>query len=139
LENIKLKITTIQTIDDAGNEDIIELVTEASKEVDDDCITINYDESNITESAGTRTRLKINKNKMIMTKVGDLSSKMEFEENKNYSNLYSTPYGTFDIVFNTIVYENYLNEDGNGYVYIEYKVIFGGTEESYNKLRIDIY
>jgi uncharacterized beta-barrel protein YwiB (DUF1934 family) len=139
LENIKVKITTIQIIDDAGNEDIIELVTEAVKSATDDCTIISYDESDISESEGTKTKLKIYKNKMIMTKVGNLSSRMEFEKNKKYSNLYSTPYGTFDLNFNTVIYENNLNEDGKGTVYIEYRVTLGGAEENYNKLQIDIY
>jgi uncharacterized beta-barrel protein YwiB (DUF1934 family) len=139
LENIKIKITTIQIIDDAGNEDIIELVTEAVKSATDDCTIISYDESDISESEGTKTKLKIYKNKMIMTKVGNLSSRMEFEKNKKYSNLYSTPYGTFDLNFNTVIYENNLNEDGKGTVYIEYRVTLGGAEENYNKLQIDIY
>ncbi|MDF2950225.1 MAG: calycin [Sedimentibacter sp.] len=139
MENIKVKITTIQIIDDAGNEDIIELVTEAVKSATDDCTIISYDESDISESEGTKTKLKIYKNKMIMTKVGNLSSRMEFEKNKKYSNLYSTPYGTFDLNFNTVIYENNLNEDGKGTVYIEYRVTLGGAEENYNKLQIDIY
>jgi uncharacterized beta-barrel protein YwiB (DUF1934 family) len=139
LENIKVKITTIQIIDDAGNEDIIELITEAVKSAADDCTIISYDESDISESEGTKTKLKIYKNKMIMTKVGNLSSRMEFEKNKKYSNLYSTPYGTFDLNFQTVIYENNLNEDGKGTVYIEYKVTLGGAEENYNKLQIDIY
>lgn len=139
MENIKVKITTIQIIDDAGNEDIIELVTEAVKSATDDCTIISYDESDISESEGTKTKLKIYKNKMIMTKVGNLSSRMEFEKSKKYSNLYSTPYGTFDLNFNTVIYENNLNEDGKGTVYIEYRVTLGGAEENYNKLQIDIY
>jgi uncharacterized beta-barrel protein YwiB (DUF1934 family) len=139
LENVKIKITTTQTVDDAGNEDIIELVTEAVQETTEDCITINYDESAITESEGTRTRLKIFKNRMIMTKVGTFSSKMEFEENKNYTNLYQTPYGTFDLDFNTVVYKNNLDASGKGSIYVEYKIIFGKTEENYNKLKIDIF
>lgn len=139
MEDIKIKITTIQTIDAVGNEDVIELVTEAVKTTADDCTIISYDESDISEGEGTKTRLKIYKNKMIMTKVGNLSSRMEFEKNKKYNNLYSTPYGTFDLDFNTIIYENNLDESGKGTVYIEYKVTLGGAEENYNKLQIDIY
>ncbi|MGD9568109.1 MAG: DUF1934 domain-containing protein [Sedimentibacter sp.] len=139
MEQIKIKITTTQTIDEVGNEDVIELVTEALKDTGQDCIIINYDESNITESEGSKTRLKIYKTKMIMTKVGNISSRMEFEENKCYSNLYTTPYGTFDLDFNTIIFKNNLNEDGKGTVYIEYKVTLGGAEENYNKLLIDIF
>lgn len=139
MENVKVKITTTQTIDDAGNEDVIELVTEAVKEADNGCIIINYDESDITESESTKTRLKIYKNKMIMTKVGNLSSRMEFEENKDYSNLYSTPYGTFDLDFKTIIFNNNLDVNGKGSVYIEYKVTLGKAEENYSKLMIDIF
>ena len=100
---------------------------------------VNYDESDITGSKGTRTRLKICKNRLIVTKVGTLSSRMEFEESKSYSNLYTTPYGTFDLDFNTIAYKNGLDEHGKGTISIEYKIIFSGSEESYNKMIIDIF
>lgn len=139
MEKVKVKITTSQTIDEAGNEDVIELVTEAVKNTEGDSIIINYDESEITENEGTKTRLKIYKNKMIMTKVGLLSSKMEFEKNKSYNNIYSTPYGNFDINFDTHVYDNQLDQQGKGSIFIEYSIIFGNADESYNKLKIDIY
>ncbi|MFA9424551.1 MAG: DUF1934 domain-containing protein, partial [Sedimentibacter sp.] len=100
---------------------------------------VNYDESQLTENEGSKTRLKIYKNKMIMTKIGPYSSKMEFQEEKNYNNLYTTPYGTFDLDFTTIVYANNLDACGMGDVFIEYKISFGSAEESYNKLKIDIY
>jgi uncharacterized beta-barrel protein YwiB (DUF1934 family) len=76
MENVKIKINTVQTIDEAGNEDVIELLTEAKLEKMRDCFIINYDESEITEQKGSRTRLKIYKDKMLMTKVGMYSSKM---------------------------------------------------------------
>lgn len=139
MDNVKLKITTTQTVDEAGNEDVIELVTEAMLDNDGGCFTVNYDESDITENKGSRTRLKIYRDKMIMTKVGPYSSKMEFQEDTRNSNLYNTPYGTFDLDFTTMIYKNSLNEYGKGQVYVEYKITFGGAEESYNKLKIDIF
>lgn len=134
-----MKITTIQTVDEAGNEDIIEFVTRAELEKGDDCFIINYDESHITENKGSKTRLKIFKNKMIMTKIGPYSSRMEFQEEKSDSNLYTTPYGTFDLDFTTVIYNNTLDEYGRGNLYVEYKIIFGNTGESSNKLKIDIF
>ena len=141
MDIVKVKITTMLMVDEAGNEDVIELVTEATmeKENEDDSIIINYDESDISENKGTKTRLKINKNKMIMTKVGNISSRMEFEEHKSYNNLYTTPYGNFNLDFNTLIFNNNLDEFGKGSIYIEYKIIFGGSDESYNKIKIDIY
>lgn len=139
MEKIKLKITTKQTIDEAGNEDVIELVTEAVKDIQDDLIIIKYDESDITENRLSNTKIRIYKNKLIMTKVGDISSRMEFEENTIYKNIYSTPYGNFDLEFKTLSYNNTLDEYGRGSIYIEYKIIFGGSDESLNKIIIDIF
>ena len=138
MENVKIKINTVQTIDEAGNEDVIELLTEARLKKMKDCFIINYDESEITEQKGSRTRLKIYKDKMLMTKVGMYSSKMEFQQGKKYTNIYSTPYGSFDLEYNTILFENKLNEKGRGSVYAEYVVTFADSDESYNKLSIDI-
>ena len=138
MENVKVRINTIQTIDEAGNEDVIEILTEATLEKFDDYFIINYDESEITEQKGSRTRLKIYKDKMLMIKVGTYSSKMEFQQDIKYSNLYSTPYGSFDLDFITVVYKYNLDENGKGNVYVEYKITFAEMDESYNKLNIDI-
>lgn len=138
MEEVKIKITTIQTIDDAGNEDNIEMITEATLDKNDDCFIINYDESGLTETEGSRTRLKIYKHKMLLTKIGSFSSKMEFEEGNSYSDFYTTPYGSFDLDFLTVSYINNLNDNGRGSVEVEYKIVFGKTGESYNKLKINI-
>ena len=138
MEDVKVRINTIQTIDDAGNEDVVEMLTEAKLEKLKDCFIINYDESEITENKGSRTRLKVYKDKMLMTKVGIYSSKMEFQQGKKYSNLYSTPYGNFDLEYTTVLYNNKLNEKGRGSIYTEYMIAFADSDESYNKLNIDI-
>ncbi len=138
MEKVKIKIKTLQTIDSAGNEDEIEIITEATLEKINNCFTINYDESDITESKGSRTRLKIYKDKLCMTKIGIFSSKMVFEEGKSYKNIYTTPYGSFDLDFYTENYTNNLDEQGRGNVYVEYKIIFGNSGDGYNKLEINI-
>ncbi|HNZ82641.1 MAG TPA: DUF1934 domain-containing protein [Sedimentibacter sp.] len=138
MEDVKIRINTTQTIDEAGNEDVIELLTEAKLEKLKDCFIINYDESEITEQEGSRTRLKVYKDKMLMTKVGVYSSKMEFQQGKKYKNLYSTPYGNFDLEYYTVLYDNKLNEKGRGRIYTEYLITFADSDESYNKLNIDI-
>ncbi len=138
MENVKVRINTIQTIDEAGNEDVIELITEAKLEKLKDCFVINYDESEITEHKGSRTRLKIYKDKMLMTKVGAFSSKMEFRQGKKYRNLYSTPFGNFDLEYTTVLYNNNLNEKGRGSIHAEYMIAFGDIDKSYSKLNIEI-
>lgn len=138
MDKVKIKITTIQTIDSAGNEDKIELISEATIEKADDHFIVNYDESDITETKGSKTRLKIYKNRILMTKIGAFSSKMEFEEGNNYRNIYTTPFGSFDLDFHTDKFKNCLDESGIGSVYVEYKIIFGASSESYNKLKVDI-
>nr|WP_312576589.1 DUF1934 domain-containing protein [Sedimentibacter sp.] len=139
MEEVKVKITTIQTVDDAGNEDNIEMITEATLEKFDDYFIVNYDESGLTETEGSRARLKIYEKKMLLTKVGTFSSKMEFEAGNSYSDVYSTPYGSFDLDFVTVSYINKLDDNGRGTIDVEYKIIFGKTGENYNKLRIEIF
>jgi len=73
-----------------------------------------------------------------MSKIGQFSSKMEFDEGNNLSNIYQTPYGSFNIGYNTLIYNNLLNEKGRGIVYVEYNVSFGKSGDNYNKLRIEI-
>lgn len=139
MDKVKVKITTVQTVDDAGNEDNIEMITEATINKLDDYFIVNYDESDLTETKGSRTRLKIYKNKMLLTKIGVFSSKMEFETGKSYNDIYTTPYGSFDLDFFTVNYLNSLDESGRGSVYVEYKIIFGKSGESFNRLKIDIF
>lgn len=139
MEKVKIKIITVQTIDEAGNEDVIELITEATLEKKEDHFIVNYDESNISEEEKNKTRLKIYNDKMLMTKVGDFSSRMEFMENFSYNDLYSTPYGTFDLFFYTNIYKYSLNEQGRGSLEIEYSIALGDASENYNKLKIEIY
>lgn len=139
MEIVKIKIITVQTIDDAGNEDVIEMLTEATLEKFDDYFIINYDESEITEQKGSRTRLKIFPDKMLLTKVGIYSSKMEFEKDKSYTNLYTTPYGSFDLEYITNIYDNRLDKEGRGNIYIEYKISFADSDESLNKLNLTVF
>lgn len=135
---VKIKIETIQTIDSAGNEDVIDFISEATMEKLDDHFVINYDESDLTEVKGSKTRLKIEKDKMLMTKIGSFSSRMEFEKGNNFNNLYATPYGTFNLNYSTVKFENSLDENGKGKVYVEYKIDLGNTGDNYNKLKIEI-
>jgi len=115
------------------------MITEAMLDKVDDYFIINYDESDLTETQGSKTRLRIYENKMYLTKIGSFSSKMEFEEGNSYSDVYATPYGSFDLDFITVIYKNNLNDSGRGSVYVEYKIVFGKTGENYNKLKIEIY
>lgn len=139
MENVKVRIKTIQTIDSAGNEDTIELTTEATLEKRKHALVIDYNESELTESEGSRIRLKIYSDKMLMTKIGTYSSKMKFQEGLTYNNIYATPYGSFDLDFNTIYFKNSLNNAGRGNIYIEYRIVFGKSGESFNKIKIDIF
>lgn len=139
MNKVKLKVSTIQTIDNANNEDTIQLITEGTIDKDDECFIINYDESDITETKGSKTRLKIYENKMLMVKIGNFSSKMEFQENVNYNTIYTTPYGAFNMDFLTTKYDYSLDINGRGIIYVEYKIIFAKSEEGFNKLKIEIF
>lgn len=135
---VKVKIITVQIIDEAGNEDVIDFLTEANIDYRDDAFILDYNENDITENEKTKTRIKIYKNKLLMTKLGSYSSKMIFEKNNPYTTMYTTPYGTFDLFLDTLKYENSLNSLGKGKIYVEYRILFGNSGENLNKMKIEI-
>ena len=139
MDEYKIRISTLQTIEDEGKEDKIELITKGTVRRLGDSFIVDYDESDITETEGCRTRLKISPDRMVMTKIGVVSSKMEFKQGFKYTNPYVTPYGTFDVEYHTVRFVNNLSAEGKGTVEADYRITLGETAEGFNQLRVEIF
>ncbi len=137
MKNIKIRVVGSQSRY-SKKEEQIELVTDASFNKKDDCYVITYDESDLTGMEGSKTKLKILDDKLIMTKFGTVSSNIEFIVGKRYKTGYLTSLGLLDMEILTTNYETNINNEGIGSIDIEYKVNLSGFEESLNKLHIDL-
>ncbi len=79
----------------AGQEpEIIELVTEGSMELCRDGWEISYEESELTGLEGVTTTFRVEPDKVILTRSGQLNSQMVFQEGTSHDSLYQMPFGT---------------------------------------------
>lgn len=79
----------------AGQEpEIIELVTEGSMELCRDGWEISYEESELTGLEGVTTTFRVEPDKVILTRRGQLNSQMVFQEGTSHDSLYQMPFGT---------------------------------------------
>lgn len=83
--------------DPSGEVDNIEIKTKAKYYIKKNAEYLVYDESEVTGMEGSRTRLKINSDSVIMTRVGEVETKMEFYEGKSSSMKYVCPHGVFNM------------------------------------------
>lgn len=137
MKNIKIKVVGSQSRY-SKKEEKIELLTDASFDKKDDCYIITYDESDLTGMEGSKTKLKIEKDKLVMKKFGTVSSNIEFIVGKRYATGYLTSLGLLDMEILTTKYEAIINNEGIGTIDVEYKVNLSGFEESLNRLHIDL-
>jgi uncharacterized beta-barrel protein YwiB (DUF1934 family) len=77
--------------------DVIELVTEGTMEYCDGGWDIQYAESDLTGLAGVTTTFRVERDKIILTRSGNLNSQMIFQEGQRHNSLYQMEFGALMI------------------------------------------
>ena len=77
--------------------EVIELVTEGWMEFCNGGWDISYEESELTGLAGVTTTFRVEPNKVILTRTGNLKSEMVFEKGVPHDSLYQMAFGTLMI------------------------------------------
>lgn len=136
---IKLRIIGTQK-DFEGEENKIELVTEGKLYRKDGADYITYEESEISGMENSRTRLKLEKDRVQMKRMGQSSSDMVFCKGQNHALDYRTPYGIFKMEIATDSLEVEIREEIVGStVDISYTLTMVDSDSSTeNKLKIEI-
>ena len=98
-----------------------ELVTEGVLEVLEDGLRIAYDETSLTGMDGTTTTFLVKGNQVVLTRTGTVNSQMIFEEGKQHTSLYETPFGELPIDIQTSSLRHNLAERG-GVMDIKYAI-----------------
>jgi uncharacterized beta-barrel protein YwiB (DUF1934 family) len=106
---IKIKVVGTQ-VDEYGEENKIELVTEAKYYKKANASYIVYEESELSGMENSTTRLKIQKDRVQMKRYGSTSSDMVFDEAESHRLDYHTPFGIFKMEIETVELEVSLNE-----------------------------
>ena len=94
--DIIIQIKIIQT-DSDGQTQVIKFETPATIVIKGDSTYINYKEKSVDTGELTKTSIKVNKDSINIIRFGDFSSNISFNEKRDYSCQYETPYGTIDM------------------------------------------
>ena len=129
MKEVMVKITTNQ-VNEQGEEDIMEFVTEAKLYKRGEAVYLIYEE---TELSGIPDEVQ-------MKRYGEgagIGNEIRFERGRRYSGLYDTPFGAIELEVLTNRLENNLTE-GGGNLDIDYSISLKGLMEGHNQLSITL-
>ena len=110
MKEVMVKITTNQ-VNEQGEEDIMEFVTEAKLYKRGEAVYLIYEETELSGIPGCRTRLKCKPDEVQMKRYGEgagIGNEIRFERGRRYSGLYDTPFGAIELEVLTNRLENNL-------------------------------
>ena len=81
--------------------DATELTTEGTLELTEEGLLLTYQETALTGMEGTTTTFEVSGSQVILRRVGSVNSQMVFEEGRQHTSLYETPYGELFSVLST--------------------------------------
>ena len=139
MKEVMVKITTNQ-VNEQGEEDIMEFVTEAKLYKRGEAVYLIYEETELSGIPGCRTRLKCKPDEVQMKRYGEgagIGNEIRFERGRRYSGLYDTPFGAIELEVLTNRLENNLTE-GGGNLDIDYSNSRKSLIEGHNHLSITL-
>ncbi len=137
MKDVLISVTGIQSGEDSVQEDRIELETEGKYAYDPEQSYFIYQESELTGLEGTSTCFTINPKKVIMSREGNVNTRMVFEEGKKHSFIYETPYGAATMGVNTNRVRQRMDEHG-GELEINYVVDYDHAVVGRNTFKIQV-
>ena len=122
---------------DGIDPDATELMTEGTMEVTGDGIVLSYEESELTGMEGTTTTFEVKGPRVTLTRSGAVNSQMVFEEGRQHTSLYETPFGELSVDIQTSELKHNLSERG-GLMEIKYSIAVEHTVTGRNCFKIRV-
>ena len=122
---------------DGIDPDAQELMTEGTMTLTKDGMVLSYQETALTGMEGTTTRFQIQGPRVILTRSGTVNSQMVFEEGRQHTSLYETPFGELSVDIQTSVLKHNLTERG-GLMEIKYSIAVEHTVTGRNCFKIRV-
>lgn len=123
--------------DEYGEENKVHLITAGTFFVHPHGIYLIYNESEVTGMAGATTTLKVQKQKVVLNRMGTTGYRQEFELGMLHEGLYHTDFGTLRMGVQTNKVEISMDEHG-GSIYLEYELQIDRSKLSENQLHITV-
>ena len=133
---VLLSIRGEQYFDDI-DPDATELMTEGTIALTEDGIVLSYEESELTGMEGTTTTFEVKGPRVTLTRSGAVNSQMVFEEGRQHTSLYETPFGELSVDIQTSELKHNLSERG-GLMEIKYSIAVEHTVTGRNCFKIRV-
>ena len=131
---VMLFIRGEQYFDDV-DPDATELMTEGILERTAGGLRLTYQETALTGMEGTTTTFEVSGSQVILTRTGSVNSQMVFEEGRQHTSLYETPFGELSVDIQTSALRHNLTERG-GLLEIKYSIAVEHTVTGRNSFKI---
>ena len=122
---------------DGVDPDSTELMTEGTLEQTADGLRISYQETELTGMEGTTTTFEVKGPRVTLTRSGAVNSQMIFEEGKQHTSIYETPFGDLSVDIQTSELKHNLSERG-GLMEIKYSIAVEHTVTGRNCFKIRV-
>lgn len=122
---------------DGIDPDATELMTEGTLELTEAGLLFSYQETELTGMEGTTTTFEVRGTQVILTRSGSVNSQMIFEEGRQHTSLYETPFGELTVDIQTSVLKHNLSERG-GLLEIKYSIAVEHTVTGRNCFKIRV-
>ena len=122
---------------DGIDPDETELMTEGTMALTEDGMVLSYEESELTGMEGTTTTFEIKGPRVTLTRSGAVNSQMVFEEGRQHTSLYETPFGELSVDIQTSELKHNLTERG-GLMEIKYSIAVEHTVTGRNCFKIRV-
>ena len=133
---VLIKVRGEQYFDDI-DPDAPELTTDGVMELTEDGMILSYKETELTGMAGTTTTFTVAGPRVVLTRSGSVNSQMVFEEGKQHTSLYETPFGELSIDIQTSRLLHNLTERG-GLMEIKYSIAVAHSVTGRNCFKISV-
>ena len=133
---VLLSIRGEQYFDDI-DPDATELMTEGTMEVTEDGMVLSYEESELTGMEATTTTFEVKGPRVTLIRSGAVNSQMVFEEGRQHTSLYETPFGELSVDIQTSELKHNLSERG-GLMEIRYSIAVEHTVTGRNCFKIRV-
>lgn len=122
---------------DGVDPDATELMTEGTLHLTEEGLVLTYQETALTGMEGTTTTFAVEGGRVTLTRSGSVNSQMIFEEGRQHTSLYETPYGELTVDIQTSCLRHNLTERG-GIMEIKYSIAVEHTVTGRNCFKIRV-
>lgn len=126
-----------KTVNNFGEEDVMEIKTVGKYGIKNGKTYLSYDEGGALGVDGVTTILKAQDNLVVLTRTGSLESRLEIEKGERHQCHYSTVYGDLFLGIFGEVLENNFKEDG-GKLFMSYTLDVNCEFMSRNDIEITV-